>query len=128
MTDRELTHQFIVTSQKHRKTLDASLDETGMHRGQHRVLMTLSCKDIHTQVELAKELEVAPATIAVSLKGLEKDGYVERGAKEGDNRAKQVFLTDKGRKLVEGSKKFFETLDQQMYLDFSQEEKDLFQG
>lgn len=120
---RDITHQMVVTNQMHRRMLEYSLEGTGIHRAQHRLLMTLAKNSFASQVELARYLEVSAATIAVSLKALKKAGYITQRIREEDNRRNFVELTDKGRVLVEESCEFFDTVDQQMYQGFSQEEK-----
>ena len=77
-------------------------------------------------IEIAKELEVSPATIAVALKNLEKEQYIVRTSKEGDNRVKDVLLTEKGQKLVEDSREYFNLVDSEMYQGFSEQEKKQF--
>ena len=59
-------------NQIHRRKIEKLLDGTGLHRAQHRMLMTLSDCPVTSQVELANILEVSAATVAVSLKKLEK--------------------------------------------------------
>jgi DNA-binding MarR family transcriptional regulator len=119
----EVTHRMLVTNQMHRRLIDRSLEGTGIHRAQHRLLMTLAKNQHVSQVELAKRLEVTPATIAVSLKTMEKEGLICRKVKREDNRANFVELTKKGRDIVEESRDFFSALDEQMYLGFSEEER-----
>ena len=99
----EVTRRMILTNQMHKRMLENNLDGTGIHRAQHRLLMTLACNEFRSQVELARMLEVSPATIAVSLKSLEKSG--------------------KGQRVVEDSRDFFDMLDQQMYQGFTREER-----
>lgn len=122
LTYREVTHHLIVTNQMHRRMLECNLEGTGIHRAQHRLLLTLSKKSFASQVELARYLEVSPATIAVSLKALKKAELIMKTAKEEDNRINFVELTEKGRKMVEESCGFFDALDEQMYQGFEQEE------
>ena len=126
MDEREITHYFIVTNQLHRRMVESNLEGMRIHRAQHRLLMTLSCKRSYSQVEIAKELEVSPATIAVALKNLEKEQYIVRTSKEGDNRVKDVLLTEKGQKLVEDSREYFNLVDSEMYQGFSEQEKKQF--
>ena len=126
MDEREITHYFIVTNQLHRRMVESNLEGMRIHRAQYRLLMTLSCKPSYSQVEIAKELEVSPATIAVALKNLEKEQYIVRTSKEGDNRVKDVLLTEKGQKLVEDSREYFNLVDSEMYQGFSEQEKKQF--
>ena len=54
-----------------------------------------------TQKELADALHSAPATIAASLKVLERQGYVARRIDEKDSRRNRVAITRKGRDTPE---------------------------
>lgn len=119
----EVTRRMILTNQMHKRMLENNLEGTGIHRAQHRLLMTLACDRCRSQVELARRLEVSPATIAVSLKSLEKAGLIRKQMHQEDNRAKFVELTEAGRKIVEDSRDFFDMLDQQMYQGFTREER-----
>lgn len=65
---RDITHRMIVMNQMHRRMLECNLEGTGIHRAQHRLLMTLAKHSFASQVELAKFLEISPATVAVALK------------------------------------------------------------
>lgn len=118
----EVTHHMIVTNQMHRRMMERNLEGVGIHRAQHRLLMSLACDRFQSQAELAKKLEVTPATIAVSLKTLEQKELIVRKAKKEDNRVNFVELTEKGRKIVEDSREFFDSLDQAMYSGFTKEE------
>ena len=48
-----------------------------------------------SQRDVARTLRLSPATVAVSLKTLERDGYVDRTADERDQRRNRVTLTDR---------------------------------
>ena len=48
-------------NQIHRRKIEKLLDGTGLHRAQHRMLMTLSDCPVTSQVELANILEVSAA-------------------------------------------------------------------
>lgn len=120
---REVTHRMIMTSQMHRRMLEKNMEGTGIHRAQHRLLMTLSDSHFLSQVELARHLGVSAATIAVSLKSMEKEGLICRKAKSEDNRANFVELTERGKQIAEQSKAYFDALDEQMYQGFTGEER-----
>lgn len=75
-----------------------------------------------TQKELADRFEVSPAAIASSIKRLEADGYIIRKTNESDTRQNMIFITDKGREVVEFSKSTFEELDRKTYGSMSEEE------
>lgn len=78
-----------------------------------------------SQKELARQLRVSPATIATSLKSLERAGYVTRRTDERDARCNRISITKKGRDTVEASKEAFQKVNKHMYAGFSPEEREL---
>lgn len=113
---------MIFVNQIHRRKLERLVDKTGLHRAQHRMLMTLSDHEFDSQTELAAALEISTATVAVSLKKLERDGYIQKTVKAEDSRANFVQLTQKGRQVVEDSREIFEYIDKQATKGFTEEE------
>ncbi len=60
--------------------------------------------------------------MAVSLKKLERDGYIQKTTKKDDSRAKFVSLTEKGEDVVARSREIFAYMDQSVIRGFSEEE------
>ncbi|MFT4105358.1 MAG: MarR family winged helix-turn-helix transcriptional regulator [Lacrimispora sp.] len=106
----------------HRCILDERLKETGVYRSQHQILMMLSDHSNVSQKEIAKRLYVSTATIAVSVKKLEKGGYITRIMDQEDNRMNQLCLTEKGKNMVGNSREFFQNVEKQMFHGFSNQE------
>lgn len=77
-----------------------------------------------TQRELADRLRCAPATIAASLKCLERAGYVTRRTDERDTRRNRISITQAGRDKVEAGMQAFRQVDGHMYHGFSPEERE----
>lgn len=75
------------------------------------------------QKQLAQWLHVSPATVANSLKSLERGGYVHKEPDPQDARRNRVSITEKGRQAVLECVKVFETVDNQMLQGFSQEDQ-----
>lgn len=113
---------MIFVNQMHRKKMEQLLEGSGLYRAQHRMLMTLSDHEFRSQAEVAKLLEISTATVAVSLKKLERDGYIQKTVKEEDSRANFVQLTERGRKIVEESREIFQYMDEQVVKGFSEED------
>lgn len=113
---------LVFVSRQHRRTIEKLVGASGLHQAQHRMLMILADHEFDSQSELARMLDVSTATVAVLLKKLERDGYICRGAKEGDSRANFVQLTEKGEKVVQNSRKIFEHIDHQAVRGFGDEE------
>lgn len=113
---------MIFVNQMHRRKMEKFLNGTGIHRAQHRLLMTLSENEFESQSELAHALGISTATVTVSLKKMERDGYIQKSVKEKDSRANFVKLTPKGEEVVKKSRKRIEDLEKQMLEGFSEEE------
>lgn len=105
-----------------KRLIERRVKDTGVYRSQHRLLMHLNCQPNCSQVELAEQLEVSPAAIAVSIKKLEKGGYIRRETDESDNRVHQVTITPKGEQVIQKSITMFQEVEAQMFAGFSDEE------
>lgn len=77
---------------------------------------------VSSQRELSDALRVSPASVAVSLKSLERGGYVEKLSDEKDQRRKAVRLTDKGRSALKTCFSIFQEVDRRMLDGFTPEE------
>ncbi len=134
MSEEEYLHHanpikaMISANRVHRAKVERAVDGTGLHRAQHRTLMVLARNEFQSQVELAKALEVSTATLAVSLKKLEKEGYIIKTVREGDSRVNFVTLTRKGKEVVKSSWEIFETIDGKAVEGFSEDELVQFRG
>jgi DNA-binding MarR family transcriptional regulator len=106
----------------YRYILDERLKETGVYRSQHQILMMLADHSNVSQKEIAERLYVSTATIAVSVKKLEKGGYITRAVDQEDNRMNKLCLTEKGKHTVKHSREFFHNVEERMFRDFSAEE------
>lgn len=76
-----------------------------------------------TQRELADALHIAPATVAVSLRSLERGGYVEKRADPEDQRCRRIAITAKGTQAVERCFTIFGVVDRRMFAGFTAEEQ-----
>ena len=77
-----------------------------------------------TQKELADKLHSAPATIAASLKVLERQGYVARHTDEKDSRRNRVAITQRGRDVLEAGMQVFRQVDDAMFQGFTPSERE----
>lgn len=77
---------------------------------------------VSAQRELADALHVSPATIAMSLRSLERAGYVEKLPDPTDQRRKAVCLTPKGEMAITICVKAYEQVEHGMFQGFSPEE------
>lgn len=113
----------------HRRALDTQMATNGLQDiGQPLILVLLERHGvdgmIESQKELADMLRVTPATVAVSLKSMERSGYVRKLTDENDMRRKPIAITEKGRKALKILDAVFESIDRGMYYGFSLEERE----
>jgi len=123
ISNKTLVHLLIGFAMKHRRIMQHYLDETGVYQAQHRLLMQISRNQNVSQKDIAESMGISAATIAVSLKKLEKGGYINKAMDEGDNRFNQITLTEKGKQVVEQSIEIFEATDRKVFEGFSEDEK-----
>lgn len=113
---------FRITDQTFKRSISKKVENTGVYRSQHRLLMILGKHSDCSQTELAEMLDISPAAVAVSLKKLEKAGYVSRQCHQTDNRVNQVTVTEKGWEKIDISIRCFRELETAMFKGFSEEE------
>lgn len=79
-----------------------------------------------SQAQLAEMMQVSPASVARTLKALDRDGYIRRcgGA---DGRCNEIVITEKGEQVLGKSCVLFRELDARSYAGFSDEELSLMQ-
>lgn len=105
-----------------------ALKDSGVYFGQPPILDHLMQNGTCTQNELARALNVSPASVAVSLKRMQKSGLVEKDADESDLRRNRISITDKGRGQIEYIHECFDSLDHKMLADFTAEELSVLGG
>ena len=87
-------------SRLRRIVVDRALKPLGITRSQWWVLAFLSRRDGMTQTALAADLDLTKVAIGGLLDRMESSGFVERRADPKDARARRVYLTKAGTKLV----------------------------
>jgi DNA-binding MarR family transcriptional regulator len=87
-------------SRLRRIVVDRALKPLGITRSQWWVLAFLSRRDGMTQTALASDLDLTKVAIGGLLDRMETAGLVERRADPNDGRARRVYLTKAGAKLV----------------------------
>lgn len=125
--NHKLVEKYIMANKLHRMYLERELNKSGVYRSQHQLLMYISRFPNASQKEIATRQHVSTATIAVSLKKMEKGGYISRVTDKNDNRYNQICITPKGQAIVEGSEKIFRKVENALFTGFSEEELNQFE-
>ncbi|MBQ7797110.1 MAG: MarR family transcriptional regulator [Lachnospiraceae bacterium] len=124
--NHKIMDAFMKMGKHHRSVLEKRLQETGVYRGQHHLLMCIARNPDASQKELAKCEHVSTAAVAVALKKLEKGGYIERVVDAKDNRYNNTRITEKGLGVVSQSIRIFKQTEDETFAGFTEEEKQQF--
>ena len=98
-------------SRLRRVVVDRALKPLGITRSQWWVLAFLSRRDGMTQTALAADLDLTKVAIGGLLDRMEAAGFVERRADQTDGRARRVYLTRAGAKMVNAIRESVETVE-----------------
>lgn len=130
--ESDMQHQilnlFRQVDQSFKRVADKRVTDTGLYRSQHRMLMILGKHPDCSQTELAEMLDISPAAVAVTLKKLEKAGYISKQCNVEDNRINHVVMTEKGKKAIDISLVYFKEIENALLMGFSKEEMELLEG
>src|SRR5215813_11267554 len=98
---RQLVAQLVESSRLLRNHIDHRAKTKGTTRAQWIVLYRLRQQEGLSQVDLADVLELQPISLVRLLDRLVEHGLLERRHDPKDRRANRLFLTTKGRRLVD---------------------------
>lgn len=101
---------------------------SGLYMGQPRILITIKELEGASQKEIADHLHVTPASLAMSMKRLQKAGFIERHADSKDTRINKIHLAPRGEEVIESCRRKMVWIDQQMMSGFSDQEKNQLAG
>lgn len=124
--DANLRFGFLIhdVSRLRRIVVDRALKPLGMTRSQWWVLAFLSRRDGMTQTALAADLDLTKVAVGGLVDRMETAGFVERRADERDARARRVFLTKAGQKLVSTIRESVDAVETDILMTISETELD----
>ncbi len=100
----------------------SKLEKVDMHPKQFPMLRLLFEYPGLNQREIAEKLNIKPPTVAVSIKRLEKTGYVARKQDESNLRISRIYITEKGAHVMKLGRKIIAEEEQMVLQDFTPEE------
>jgi DNA-binding MarR family transcriptional regulator len=109
-------------SRLRRIVVDRALKPLGITRSQWWVLAFLSRRDGMTQTALAADLDLTKVAIGGLLDRMEAAGFVERRTDQSDGRARRVYLTRAGAKMVATIRDSVETVELEILERIPEEE------
>jgi len=78
------------------------------------------------QKEIAENFAVSRATITKSIRRMINAGVITRNVNDEDERKFQLFVTDLGIQASDKFREVFNNVDEEMFKNFSQEEKEMY--
>ncbi|RJX38083.1 MarR family transcriptional regulator [Paenibacillus pinisoli] len=113
---------------RHHQQVHTELNGHEVYPGQPPLMLALARDGGQSQNELARRLEIKPATLTVMLNRMEKNGLVRREADPADLRISRIYLTAKGFDTVSLVGETLDRLEQQALQQFTAEEEALFRS
>ena len=125
MVDIENTLTYLLTpiSNFYWVRLEEAMNEINLHSGQVFVLLSLYKEDGQSQIELSKNLNLAPPTINKMVKNLVENDFISTGRDAQDGRIVRIYLTDNGNERKEFIEEKFNELEGRILINFTETEK-----
>jgi len=105
-----------------RNRFNEVVNSEGLFSGQHHIIILLKHNDGLTLSEVAKATNVTPATASVSVKRMEKAGFIEKRSDEADARTVRIYLTEKGKSVTDNIKEKMDAQENMLTEGLSKEE------
>lgn len=125
VTTGELETRFARFMRTHRKTMRRYFQSIGMFNGHPHMLFHIRRSPGITQKELARHMEISPASVAISIRRLEGAALIRRERDEKDGRVMHLYLTPAGEEMDAACARGKEFLMNTAYQGFTQEEQDI---
>ena len=110
-------------SRKSKNYFNQVVSEEGLFAGQHHIIMMLERVGCATVSQIAEEMRTTSATASVSIKRLEKAGFVEKRSSESDARLTKIYLTDKALAVTQRIRSKMDEAEESLTQGLTQEEK-----
>lgn len=102
MKDKWTPGRYIsIINRKCQLYLDRNLSQYGLGKGLYLLLLELKREEGINQKKLADRVVLDQASVTRAVKKLLDLGFVKRAADSSDGRARNIFLTEKGSKILE---------------------------
>ncbi len=110
----------------HHAGLRRQMRDIGLWRGQKPILEYVLTHEGCTQANLARDLGLSAATVAVSTKRLSRAGLLIKQAREDNLRCNRLFVTESGREKVTTGAALAAEHNRALFSALSEEERETF--
>jgi len=107
-----------------RREMDAAVRKAGVTTTQWQALGVLMHKPGLTHSELVQHMAVEPPSVTSLVKGMERKGWIRQERAETDARVKRLYLTARGRRLIESLRRATEPVERRMAAALTDSERD----
>lgn len=111
-------------SRLHWRRTFSEFSKFGISHGEPRILRYLSLHEGCIQRELCDNCHLEPASVTNILARMERNDLIDRQYEPGSRRNLQVFLTPKGRELLQYVEQVHRILEDECFLGFTSAEKE----
>ena len=123
-TPREVDHRLHEFMRAHRQGMQKFFSGCGMFNGHPFMLFLIRRTPGITPAQLARQMEIKPATATVSVKRLEAAGLLRREPDEHDRRVVHLTLTPAGEEMDDLCRKGQQFTTETLFAGFSEDELD----
>ena len=121
-TYKRINQRLMCIDRRRRQIGESAMAELDIQPSQHFVLVWLKHMGrAASQAKLAQMMQVSPASVARSLKNLDRDGYIARSG-GADSRCNEIAITPKGEGVLSQSLELFQDMDARSFAGFSPQE------
>ncbi|NLC54993.1 MAG: MarR family transcriptional regulator [Erysipelothrix sp.] len=121
--EKILNKQVRILMRKHQNIVQNYLSKLGLYMGQPRLLFYLEEAPGISQRELSEMLDITKEATSVSIRRLEKSGFIERKACTKDRRMNLLNLTSQGYDVVKNLRLNFDEINSLMFVDLNDNDK-----
>ena len=107
-----------------RREMAASVRKAGVTTTQWQALGVLYHKPGLTHSELVDHMAIEPPSVTSLVNGMERKDWIKRERSETDARVKRLYLTQRGRRLIESLRKATEPVERRMVAALTDNERD----
>ncbi len=108
-----------------KRNMEANLKKYGLHSGNPKFMLYIADNEGCSQKDLAETFYIETCTLSSVLANMEERGFIERKKSEKDKRSYCIYITPKGRQLLEPVRKQFEKTIETALSGFSSEEVEM---
>ncbi len=122
MNKREILSKIYLADNLIKKKVRSGIGDNKLTPGVVNILYFLSDHDGAIQKDISNYLREEPASVTSTLKHMERSGLIERRKNDSDCRAKNIFITPRGRIVQKKVDDLYSVIQEDGLKDFSIEE------